>query len=107
MRRAVVGSSLILEQEKQSKPILRDASEALATFKQGRRSDMATQMEVCWLRDHFRTLIQDEIASLIDIPQSLVNRYGKLQEKQRDYVRRQRQEEFQGATIAAATIVAA
>jgi hypothetical protein len=36
-----------------------------------------------WLRDHFPTRIKDESATLIDIPQALVSRYGKLQEKQR------------------------
>jgi hypothetical protein len=52
-------------------------------------------------------LTQDDIAMLIDIPQSLVNRYAKLQERQREYAKRQRQGEPQGATIAAATMVAA
>ena len=71
------------------KPILREASEALARFKEGRRSEMTTQMEVCWLRDHFPTLTQDESATLIDIPQSLVSRYGRLQESQRKFAARQ------------------
>jgi hypothetical protein len=77
------------DQEKHSKPILREASAALASFKKGRRSEMTTQMEVCWLRDHFPKLTQDEIASLVDIPQSLVNRYAKLQERQKEYLRGQ------------------
>jgi hypothetical protein len=48
---------------------------------------MITQMEVCWMRDHFPHLTQDEIATLVDIPWSLVIRYAKLQEKQREYAR--------------------
>jgi hypothetical protein len=79
-----------LRQEKHSKPILREASEALENFKKGRPSEMTSQMGVCWLRDHYPRLTQDEIASLIDIPQSLVNRYAKLQERQREYVRGQK-----------------
>jgi predicted XRE-type DNA-binding protein len=79
-----------LEQEKRLKPILREASEALARFKAGRRSEMTTQMEVCWLRDHFPDLTQDEIAGLIDVPQSLVSRYAKTQAKQRDFNQRQK-----------------
>ncbi len=79
-----------LEQEKRLKPILREASEALARFKAGRRSEMTTQMEVCWLRDHFPDLTQDEIAGLIDVPQSLVSRYAKTQAKQRDFHQRQK-----------------
>jgi hypothetical protein len=29
---------------------------------------MITQMEVCWTRDPFPNLTQDEIATLVDIP---------------------------------------
>ncbi len=47
-------------------------------------------MEVCWLRDHFPDLTQDEIAGLIDVPQSLVSRYAKTQAKQRDFNQRQK-----------------
>jgi predicted transcriptional regulator len=50
---------------------------------------MTIRMEVCWLRDHFPKLTQEEIASLIDIPQSLVNRYAKLRERPREYAKRQ------------------
>ncbi len=32
---------------------------------------------------------RDEVATLLDIPQSLVNRYGKLQEQQRGFALRQ------------------
>jgi hypothetical protein len=78
------------EQEKQSKPILREASLALARFKQGRCSEITTQMEVCWLHDHFAKLTQDEIAGLIDSPQSLVNRYAKTQAKQRHFHQRRK-----------------
>jgi hypothetical protein len=78
-----------LQHEKRSKPILREASEVIAAFTKGRVSEVTTQMQVCWLRDHFPSLTQDEVASLIDIPQSLVNRYGRLQSKQREYVRSQ------------------
>lgn len=74
-----------LHKEKRSKPILREASEALATFKKGRRDQTTSQTEVCWLRDHYPSLTQDEIATLIDAPQSLVNRYARLQEKQRNF----------------------
>jgi hypothetical protein len=96
-----------LQQEKRSKPILKEASDAMASLKEGRSSELTTQMEVCWLRDHFPSLTQDEMATLLDIPQSLVNRYAKLQERQREYAKRQGQGEPQGATIAAATMVAA
>ena len=78
-----------LEQEKQSKPLLREASEALKRFKEERRGGLTSQMEVCWLRDHFPTLTQYEIATLIEIPQSLVNRYARLQESQRKFGKRQ------------------
>ncbi|WP_262296961.1 hypothetical protein [Microvirga sesbaniae] len=76
-----------LQQAKQSKPIVRETSKALARLKEGRRREMTTQIDVCWLRDHFPKLTQDEIASLVDITQSLVSRYAKLQGKQRDHVK--------------------
>jgi hypothetical protein len=79
-----------LDQEKQSKPLLREAIEALTRFKQGRRSEVTTQMGVCWLRDHFTDLTQDEIAGLVDAPQSLVNRYATTQAKQRDFHQRRK-----------------
>jgi hypothetical protein len=79
-----------LEQEKRSKPILKEASTALESFKKGRRSEMTIQLEVCWLLDHFPKLKQDEIATLLDVAPSLVNRYAKTQAHQRDYARRQR-----------------
>jgi hypothetical protein len=79
-----------LEQEKQSKPLRLEASQALESFKGQRLREMTTQMEVCWMRDHFPELTQDEIASLIDTPQSLVNRYGKAQGKQRDFHQRRK-----------------
>jgi hypothetical protein len=78
-----------IAEEKSGKPILREASAALESFKKGRVGEMATQMQVCWLRDHFHRLTQDEIATLVDIPRTLVNRYAKLQERQREYAKRQ------------------
>ncbi|WP_404292414.1 hypothetical protein ACD578_08950 [Microvirga sp. RSM25] len=96
-----------MAEEKAGKPILKEASAALESFKKGRLGEVTTQMQVCWLRDHFHILTQEEIAALIDTPRPLVNRYVKLQEKQREYAKRQRQGEPQGATIAAATRVAA
>jgi hypothetical protein len=77
-----------LKKEKQSKPHLQEAAEALAAFKKGRRSEMTTQMAVCWMRDHFPKLQQDEIATLLDVAPSLVNRYAKTQAKQRDFHQR-------------------
>jgi hypothetical protein len=79
-----------LEGEKRSNTEIQIASEALSTFKKGRRSEMTVQMEVCWLLDHFPKLKQDEIATLLDVAPSLVNRYANLQEKQRDFHRRQK-----------------
>ena len=78
-----------LEHEKHSKPQMQTASEVLAAFKEGRCGEMTTQMEVSWMRDHFPELAQDEIAALIDAPQSLVNRYARLQERQREHAKRQ------------------
>jgi hypothetical protein len=79
-----------IAEEKQSKPKLKAASAALSAAKEKRSGEMTTQMDVCWLRDHFPDLTQDEIASLNDSPQSLVNRYAKLQAKQRDFHQRRR-----------------
>ncbi|MBM6582904.1 hypothetical protein ILT44_22110 [Microvirga sp. BT689] len=79
-----------MDEEKQSKPQLQAASQALKTFKDQRQSQMTTQMEVCWMRDHFPDFTQDEIAGLIDAPQSLVNRYAKTQAKQRDFHQRRK-----------------
>lgn len=76
-----------MDQEKRSKPQIQVASQALEGFKGQCQSEMTTQMEVCWLRDHFPKLTQDEIAAVIYIPQSLVNRYARLQERQREYAR--------------------
>jgi hypothetical protein len=79
-----------MDQEKRSKPQFQVASQALATFKGKRQSEMTTQMEVCWMRDHFPDLTQDEIAGLLDTPQSLVNRYAKTQARQRDFHQRRK-----------------
>ena len=46
---------------------------------------MTTQMEVCWLLDRFPKLQQHEIATLLDVAPSLVNRYAKTQAKQRGF----------------------
>jgi hypothetical protein len=78
-----------MAEEEHSKAILWEASEAMASFKESRRSEMTTQMEVCWLRDHFPNLTQVEMATLLDIPQSLVDRYVKLQARQQAYIMRQ------------------
>jgi hypothetical protein len=42
------------------------------------------------MRDHFPDLTQDEIAGLIDAPQSLVNRYAMNQAKQRAFHQRRK-----------------
>jgi hypothetical protein len=68
-----------LERVGQAKPILREVSEAMASFTDGCRIEMTTQMEVCWMRDHFPKLTHEEIATLIDAPHSLVNCYAKRQ----------------------------
>lgn len=78
-----------MDQEKRSKPQLLVASQAFESFKGQRQTEVTTQMGVCWIRDHFPDLTQDEIAGLVDAPQSLVNRYARLQGKQRDFARRQ------------------
>ena len=79
-----------LEGEKRSKPILREASKTLEGFKKGRLSEMTTQMEVCWLLDQFPKFQQDEIATLLEVAPSLVNRYAKTQAKQRDFHKRRK-----------------
>jgi len=79
-----------LEGEKRSNPQIQVASEALTTFKKARRSEMTTQMDVCWLLDHFPRLKQDDVATLLDVAPSLVNRYAKTQAKQRDFHQRQK-----------------
>jgi hypothetical protein len=77
-----------MAEEKAWKPILREASAALESFKKGRLGEVTTQMQVCWLRDHFHKLTQEEIATLVDTPRPLVSRYTKLQERQREYAKR-------------------
>ena len=47
-------------------------------------------MEVCWLLDHFPKLKQDDIATLLDVAPSLVNRYATTQAKQRDFHQRRK-----------------
>ena len=79
-----------MDHEKRSKPQLLIASQILEGFKGNRQGEMTTQMEVCWMRDHFPDLTQDEIAGLIDTPQSLVNRYAKTQAKHRDFHQRRK-----------------
>jgi hypothetical protein len=79
-----------MDQDKRSKPQLQVASQALESFKVQRLREMTTQMEVCWMRDHFPELTQDEIAGLIDAPQSLVNRYATTEARQRDFHQRRK-----------------
>ena len=60
------------------------ARAALDDFKTSRdRRDMSTQMEVCWLADHFPELSQTQMAVAIDVTQQLVSRHMKMRAAQR------------------------
>jgi hypothetical protein len=79
-----------LELEKVTTPLLQAASDGLPRFKNGRSSEPTTQMEVCWLLDHFPTLTMEEIALLIGVERPLVSRYANLRFKQLAFAKRLR-----------------
>jgi predicted XRE-type DNA-binding protein len=62
-----------------------EAREALDKYKANTLGPMTTQMEVCWLLDHFRRLSHDDIAELLGITQPLVSRYATTQTKHRAF----------------------
>lgn len=61
---------------------VREASIALDNFKAHRRGHFGTQMEVCWLADHFPDLSQSEVASILDVSQQLVSFSMRARERQ-------------------------
>jgi hypothetical protein len=82
-----------LEQKKRSTPRLRAASDALEEFKKARSSQLTTQMDVCWLTDHFPKLTPCEIAQIVGVPHPQVYRYSRIRSKQRDFWHRLQQRE--------------
>ncbi|ESX85342.1 hypothetical protein X756_22640 [Mesorhizobium sp. LSHC412B00] len=60
------------------------AASALQRFKAGRLHPMRTQQEICWLIDHFPSLSQSEIASIVEVSQQLVSKFAGIRQAQRD-----------------------
>jgi len=76
------------------------ASAALREFTERRKSQMETQMQVCWLLDHFPDLSQREIAEVVEVAQPLVARYTAKRREQLDFSQRRKaptpEDEFVG-----------
>lgn len=79
-----------IETERAETPALKVAGEGLARFKHGRVSEPTTQMETCWLLDHFPDLPLEGIANLIGVQRPLVSRYANLRSKQHAFAKRLR-----------------
>jgi hypothetical protein len=74
--------------EKVATPLLRAASDGLTHFRNSRVSEPTTQMEVCWLIDHFSKLSMTDIGTLIGVERPLVSRYANLRFKQLEFAKR-------------------
>jgi hypothetical protein len=83
-----------LEQDRRSTPRLRAASGALEEFRKSRAVEPTTQMEVCWLTDHFAKLTPCEIAYVVGVPHPQVYRYSNLRFEQRGFWFRFQQREW-------------
>jgi hypothetical protein len=74
--------------EKVATPLLRAASDGLTHFRNSKVSEPTTQMEVCWLIDHFPNLSMTDIGTLIGVERPLVSRYANLRFKQLEFAKR-------------------
>ncbi|MEJ1118079.1 hypothetical protein V9K92_06315 [Phyllobacterium sp. CCNWLW109] len=54
------------------------AKAKLEEFSKARRSEMTTQMEICWLIDHFLDLSQADVCEILAVPKQTVSRYASL-----------------------------
>jgi hypothetical protein len=62
----------------QDSPTKRLAKMRLEEFIKGRRTAMTTQMEICWLIDHFPDLSQSDVCEILGVPKQTVSRYASL-----------------------------
>ncbi len=69
-----------------------DAKAALESFKLNRNGSMTSQMEVCWLLDHYPHLTHQDIADLTDITRQAVSQFAERQGRQRRIMKQQKQE---------------
>ncbi|TGT59469.1 hypothetical protein EN813_028105 [Mesorhizobium sp. M00.F.Ca.ET.170.01.1.1] len=60
------------------------AASALQQFKTRRLHPMRPQQEICWLIDHFPSLSQSEISSIVEVSQQLVSKFASIRQAQRD-----------------------
>jgi hypothetical protein len=79
-----------METERFATPLLQVANDGLARFRSSRTADPTTQMEVCWLLDHFPSLTMQDMSILISVERPLVSRYAKLRFKQLTFAKRLR-----------------
>lgn len=73
------------------------AGDALRSYREwrahqlaGAREPMTTQMEVCWLLDHFPELTTREIAGVLLVSESVVKKWSALRSHQREHGERLR-----------------
>src|SRR3954449_10043024 len=73
------------EDDLRADALIIEARRALDAFKARRWSEMSTQEEVCWLRDHFERMSLSDIARVLEVDRALVSRYAKKQADSRGY----------------------
>lgn len=61
------------------------AGEALSSYRQWQGETLTTQMEVCWLLDHFPELTTREIAGVLSVSESIVKKWSALRSRQREH----------------------
>lgn len=69
---------------RKSTPAIVRAGEALEAFRARRAAPMTTQMEVCWLLDHFPSLSTREIAGFLTVTEAIVFKWSAIRSRQRE-----------------------
>lgn len=58
---------------------------ALQSYREWRGDPLTTQMEVCWLLDHFPKLTTGDIASVLQVTESIVKKWSARRSHQREH----------------------
>lgn len=76
------GAIRIISSAVASSPIAKEARACLEIFRARRRSELTSQMEVCFLLDHFPDLSQVDIVRVTGVSAGLVSRYATIRTDQ-------------------------
>ena len=67
----------------QGSPTFQAASLAMDEYREWRGEPMTTQMQVCWLLDHFPDLTVSEVADVLSVTDAIVKKWSAARAKQR------------------------